>query len=255
MLIAERHSRLRQLIAERGMAGLEALSKELDVSPSTIRRDLAELEQLGVVKRTHGGAIWTGESSDSGRPYAFEQRLQYRTEAKRRMAAVARKLVQAGQTVLLDGGTTTYYLAEELLGTSLQLVTNSLPIASLYQNDEHVELILTGGVVYPRYGILLGPATEAMIGSIHAQTLFLSVAGLRASSLYNQNMLLVQAERKMLEQSQRSVLMIDSDKFGQQALVKLGELSSIDTLITDAAPPEDVRKEIERAGCELIVAG
>jgi DeoR/GlpR family transcriptional regulator of sugar metabolism len=256
MLIPQRQSRLQQIIAERGMIDLDTLARELDVSSSTVRRDLADLEKSGLVRRTHGGVIWTGptESRDSQRPYAFEQRMQFRVEAKVRIAVAAARLVVPGETVLLDGGSTTYYLARELLGTPLQIVTNSLPIASIYQNDEHTELVLIGGLMYPRYGVLLGPNAEAALGSIHVKTLFLSVAGLLDGAMYNQNMLLVQAERRMIEQSQRRVLLLDSTKFGQQALVKLGPISLLDTIITDAAPPEPIASQLRATKVNVIVA-
>src|SRR4051794_20636977 len=109
MLIAERQSRLQDLIAARGMVDLETLSRELDVSQSTIRRDLESLEQRGLAKRTHGGVIWAGDQNGSARPYAFDQRVGYQSDAKRLIARAARQFVQAGQTVLLDGGTTTFY--------------------------------------------------------------------------------------------------------------------------------------------------
>src|SRR5688572_9517215 len=159
MLIAERHSRLQELLARRGISDLETMARELGVSQSTVRRDLESLEQKGLVSRTHGGAIWVGDRNGgpapNARPYAFDQRTEYRLEAKQQIARAARKLVQPDQTVLLDGGTTIYYLARELLGTPLQLVTNSLPIANLFLDDEQLEVILTGGLVYPRYGVLL----------------------------------------------------------------------------------------------------
>src|SRR5437870_3050690 len=121
------------------MSDMDTLAAELKVSQSTIRRDLEQLERQGVVSRTHGGAIWIGDRESGVSPYAFDQRMSYQVDAKRQIAKAARSLVQAGETVLLDGGTTTYYLAEELLGLRLQLVTNSLPIANLFLNDEHIE--------------------------------------------------------------------------------------------------------------------
>src|SRR5207237_8470041 len=103
----------------------------------------------------------------SARPYAFDQRMVYQVEAKRQIARAAVGLVGPGETILLDGGTTTFYLAEELLGMQLQIVTNSLPIANIFINDESVELILTGGLMYPRYGVLLGPTGESFLATIH----------------------------------------------------------------------------------------
>jgi DeoR/GlpR family transcriptional regulator of sugar metabolism len=256
MIIAERQSRLKDLLARRGMSDLDSLSAELNVSQSTIRRDVELLVRGGLVKRTHGGVIWVGDRSDSNgsRPYAFDQRLAYQLEAKRAIAAAARKLVRPGQTILLDGGTTTFHLAQELLGQPLQLVTNSLPIANLFLNDENVELVLVGGLMYPRYGVLLGPMAETELGHIHAQTLFISVAGVHDGALYNQNLLLVQAERRMIEQAQQVVLLVDSGKFGQQALARLGELDEVDVVVSDAALRDEHRQQVKKAGCELIIA-
>src|SRR5687768_74834 len=195
-MIAGRHSRLQTLLALRGMSDMETLAAELNVSSSTVRRDLEALEQKGLVQRTHGGVIWLGDKSTNapaGRPYAFDQRMGYQQEAKRAIARAAKSLVSPGQTILIDGGTTTFYLAQELLGQPLQLVTNSLPIANLFLNDDNVELILTGGLMYPRYGVLLGPTAETTLSTIHTKTLFLSVAGIHDGALYNQNLLLVQS--------------------------------------------------------------
>src|SRR5256885_9240339 len=226
------------------MADMDTLAAELRVSSSTVRRDLETLEQQGLVKRTHGGVIWVGDKSSGTRPYAFDQRMGYQHDAKRAIAKAARALVSPGQTVLIDGGTTTFYLAQELLGQPLQLVTNSLPIANLFLNDEHVELILTGGLMYPRYGVLLGPTAESTLATIHTKTLFLSVAGIHQGSLYNQNLLLVQTERRMMEQAQQVVLLVDAEKFGQQALARLGDLSEIDILVTDAGLSPEHQQQI-----------
>ena len=254
MLIPERQSRLRDMLSQRGMADLETLAAELNVSQSTVRRDVEILHQSGVVERTHGGVIWLGDRANAARPYAFHQRMNYQVDAKRQIARTASALVQPGQTVLLDGGTTTFYLAQELLGQPLQLVTNSLPIANLFLNDDNVELVLTGGLMYPRYGVLLGPMVENILANIHTKTLFLSVAGIHEGALYNQNVLLVQAERRMMEQAQEVILLADSGKFGQQALSKLGPLSDIDIVVSDAELPAAHREQVRAAGCELIIA-
>lgn len=254
MLIAERHTRLKELLARRGVCDLKSLSTELDVSHSTVRRDIEVLEQQGLVQQTHGGVIWVGDKSNGLRPYAFDQRMGYQLDAKRAIARAARELVQPGETILLDGGTTTFHLAQELLGRPLQLVTNSLPIANLFLNDDNVELILTGGLVYPRYGVLLGPGAENMLATIHTKTLFLSVAGVHDGMLYNQNLLLVQSERRMMEQAQQVVLLVDAGKFGQQALAQLCRLDEIDVVVSDESLTPEHRAQARDAGCELIIA-
>jgi len=254
MLIPDRQSRLRELLQRRGMSDLDSLAAELSVSQSTVRRDVEQMVSEGLVRRTHGGVIWVGDASAPTRPYAFDQRMGYEIEAKRAIAKAARQLVRAGETILIDGGTTTFYLAEELVGQPLQIVTNSLPIANLFTNDESVELILTGGVTYPRYGVLLGPTAESVLATIHTQTMFFSVAGVHEGSLYNQNLLLVQSERRMMEQSQKVVLLVDSGKFGQQALSRLGPLDLCDIVVSDAKLSREHQKLVRDAGCELIIA-
>jgi DeoR/GlpR family transcriptional regulator of sugar metabolism len=256
MIIAERKTRLRELLARRGMSDLDSLAAELRVSQSTVRRDVDAMVEEGVVQRTHGGVIWIGDQRNGPgtRPYAFDQRMGYEIDAKRKIARAARNLVQPGETILVDGGTTTFYLAEELIGLPLQIVTNSLPIANLFLNNENVELVLTGGLMYPRYGVLLGPGAEHAISTIHAKTMFFSVAGVHDGLLYNQNLLLVQAELKMMKQVQRKVLLVDSSKFDRQALARLCSLGEIDVVVTDSALPKLQQKHIREAGCELIVA-
>jgi DeoR/GlpR family transcriptional regulator of sugar metabolism len=257
MLIPERQSLLQELIASRGVVDLETLASELRVSQSTVRRDVDSLAQRGLVTRTHGGVIWTAErngGTTGARPDAFDQRLSYQVSAKQRIARAARQLIAPGETILLDGGTTTYYMAQELVDQPLQLVTNSLPIAQLFLNDERVELVVVGGLLYPRYGVLLGPTAEHVLETIHPRTMFFSVAGVHGDSLYNQNLLLVQAERRMMAQAQQVVLLADSSKFGQQALARLGTLDEIDIIVTDIKPTEEDAARIQGAGCELIIA-
>jgi DeoR/GlpR family transcriptional regulator of sugar metabolism len=259
MLIAQRQSRLRELLAQRRILPLDSLARELGVSQSTIRRDVDELQRQGLVQPTHGGVIWIGDQGMSqgtqARLYAFNQRMGVQLEAKRRIARAALALVPSEQTILLSGGTTTFYLAEQLRGRSLQIITNSLPIANLFMDDNNVELILTGGLMYPRYGVMLGPAAENYISTVHASRMFFSSGGINSGVLYNQNLLLVAAEKRMMEQSQQVVLLADSEKFGQQALVELCNLDAIDVVVTDEGLSDEHRKAIEGAGCELIVAG
>jgi DeoR/GlpR family transcriptional regulator of sugar metabolism len=254
MLAVERQQKILAIVRDRKSVSLEALSAELAVSGSTVRRDLEQLESTGEIERTHGGAVFVGGRDGAPRPYAFDARLQHNVDAKRRIARAARQLVLPGQTVLLDGGTTVYYFAEELRGLHVQIVTNSLAIAGLYDADGSAEVVLTGGIVYPRYGVLLGPLTEHAIGTLHTQTLFLSPAGLADGQLYNQNLLLVQTEEKMIRQSQQVVVLADSGKFGQQALSRLCALDEVDVLVTDLEPSSADRRRIDSAGCRLIIA-
>jgi DeoR/GlpR family transcriptional regulator of sugar metabolism len=115
-------------------------------------------------------------------------------------------------------------------------------------------VVLIGGLLYPRYGVLLGPMAETTLASIHTKTVFLSVAGIHAGTLYNQNLLLVQAERRMMEQAQQVVVLADSGKFGQQALARLCDAGDVDVVVTDAGVTDEQQRLITDAGCELVIA-
>lgn len=235
------------------MADVDTLATELRVSPSTVRRDLDRLEEERLISRTHGGAIWIGDRDGGTRPYAFDQRVDFEAAAKQQLAAAAAELVKPGETILLDGGTTTFHLARQLVGRSLQIITNSLPIADVFVNDENVELFVTGGVLYPRYGVLLGPIADRALQDVHANTLFMSVAGIRDGSMYNQNLLLVEAERRMIRQAQRVVLVADATKFGQTALARLGPIDEVDVVVTDSRLSVATVDELKALGCSVIL--
>ena len=123
-------------------------------------------------------------------------------------------MVQPGETILLDGGTTTLELARQLIGKPLQVVTNSIPIANLLVNSPLTELIVIGGFVYPKTGVNLGPIAVEALKSIRARRLFVSVGGITAAGLFNSNALLVETERQMIEAADEMIVVSDSSNWG-----------------------------------------
>ena len=166
----------------RGFASLDDLVRELGVSESTIRRDLDALEEQGSARRTHGGVLYAGGHA---RLPEFDERQPSHWAAKRAIAAAAAERIDDGETVLLDGGTTTYEVARLLVGRSIQVVTNSLPVANLFASESRADLVLLGGYVSPRTGVCLGPYANELLGRLHVTTTVLSAAGITAEGLYN----------------------------------------------------------------------
>ena len=144
MLPETRRRQLLELISRQGFATLEELVKSLGVSESTVRRDLESLDLAGSVKRTHGGAVYAGEVRAMP---AFDERTQTAITEKQAIGQATAALLEDGDTVLLDGGTTTLEVARALIGRRLQVVTNSLPIAQLVASSQQTDLILIGGHV------------------------------------------------------------------------------------------------------------
>jgi len=226
----ERRSRLLDIIRIRGFAALEELVRELGVSESTVRRDLDALEEQGSAKRTHGGVLYSGGMP---RLAEFDERQPANWAAKRAIAATAAGVVEDGETVLLDGGTTTYEVARLLVGRSLQVVTNSLPVANLFASEARTDLVLLGGYVSPRTGVCLGPYANELLGRLHVTTTVLSAAGISEEGLFNAHLLLAETEQAMLKAASRVMVVADSSKFGRKSLTLVSGLDAIDIFVSD----------------------
>ena len=252
MIVEERRQKVLELVNERGFMALAELAKTLNTSESTIRRDLDYWDQHGLIKRTHGGAMFRDDAQ--GLP-ALEERTQREIDEKRQIAELAAKRIQNGDSILIDGGTTTLELAKMLIGRPLQIVTNSLPIANLFASSRETDLVMLGGYVYPRTGVALGPLTIRMLDDIHVHQTIMSVGGMTAEGLFNSNLLLVETERAIMRAADEVVVLAGHTKIGQKALVFLCELPAIDTLIVDRGIDPKQRALIAQADVKLIVAG
>jgi DeoR/GlpR family transcriptional regulator of sugar metabolism len=252
VIVEERRQKILDLVSQRGFVALADLARLINVSESTIRRDLDYWDQQGQLKRTHGGAIFTGDGSTLP---ALEERSASQLEEKRQIARAAAARVRDGDAILLDGGTTTLEVARLLVGRSLQIVTNSLPIANLFASSRETDLVMLGGYVYPRTGVALGPLTLRMLPDVHVHQTIMSVGGITAKGLFNSNLLLVETERQMMRCADEVVVVADHTKIGRQALAFLCELSAVDTLIVDRGLTPEQRELVDRADARLILAG
>ena len=247
----DRQTRLLDIIRIRGFAALEELVRELGVSESTVRRDLDALVEKGAARRTHGGVLYSGGMP---RLAEFDERQPHNWAAKRAIAARAAAMIEDGETVLLDGGTTTYEMARLLVGRSLQVVTNSLPVANLFASEARTDLVLLGGYVSPRTGVCLGPYANELLGRLHVTTTVLSAAGVDAEGLFNSHLLLAETEQAMLRAAGRVIVVADSSKFGRKSLTLVSALDSIDALVCDDGLPQAWRDVVAAAGASLVIA-
>ncbi|HZL88254.1 MAG TPA: DeoR/GlpR family DNA-binding transcription regulator [Pirellulaceae bacterium] len=246
----DRRSKLLELIRQRGFAALPDLAGELQVSESTVRRDLDFLEQSGAAKRTHGGVFYTGPSPKLAH---FDTRQSLNWDKKRLIALEASRLIEDNDTVLLDGGSTTYELARLLVGRPLQVVTNSLPVASLFTTSES-DLVLIGGYVHSKTGVSLGPYANRMLESLNVRRAVLSVAGINERGGFNSNLLLVETERAMMNAAEEVIVVADSTKFGHTSLAHSFDLTDIDILVTDHEIAGDWKQRLTDAGVMLVIA-
>lgn len=250
-LAEDRRNRLLELVRNRGFASLPELADEMGVSESTVRRDLDQLEGLGSAKRTHGGVFYTGSAPQLP---VFEERQPAQWDKKRLIAERASQLVQDGDTLLLDGGSTTYEVARLLVGRPLQIVTNSLPVANLFASATNTDLVVLGGYVYPRTGVTLGPYANDMLAGLSVRKTILSVAGINERGCFNSNLLLVETERAMMRCAEEVIVVADSTKFGHQSLANLCPLNAVHCLIVDAEIDPKWQKQLSDAGVKVLIA-
>lgn len=254
MLVEERRKKVLELVKGRGFVALTDLAAELRTSESTLRRDLDFWDQQGLIKRTHGGARPVEVANHEGLP-PLEDRAATAVIEKRLIAQAMYERIAPGSSILLDGGTTTFELAKLLVGKTLQVVTNSLPIASLLTQSREPDVILLGGFVYPRTGVALGPSTIEQLKSIHVTQAILSCHGITSEGLFNHNLLLVETQRAMMRSAEQTFVLADHTKLGRTALTRLCSLSAISTLIVDAGLSQQSRNWLQQAGVPMILAG
>jgi DeoR/GlpR family transcriptional regulator of sugar metabolism len=167
---------------------------------------------------------------------------------------MAAELIQDGETILLDGGTTTFQVARNLMTRSLQVVTNSLPIANLLGSAANIELIFVGGYIYPRTGVALGPITRQVLAGLHFSRLFMGAAGITEEGLYNANVLLVEAQEQMMQSSDDVIVVADHTKFGKRSLARLCGWDRVNQVVSDGGLNEQWQEVVRTAGADMILA-
>ena len=247
----ERQKRIEEHLARMEFASLEELSELVDASVSTVRRDLDVLEGKGAVRRTHGGARLANPKSDE---FAFSARDTHQLAEKEAIGEACAGLIHPNQTVIIDAGTTCYHVARHLEAKTPQVFTNSLPVANLFAAANRLEVVVSGGVIYPRLGVLVGPLAVEAFSKIHADAAIMSCGGITLEGITNSHGLLIEIQRAMIQAARKVIFCIDSTKFGRQSITKLCELQTIDTIVTDKAAPANLVRALRKQDIEVVVA-
>lgn len=251
---AERKCKIMEILKVNQRVDVQGLIQALQVSESTIRRDLKELEESNLLKRTHGGAIPLHNVNFE--PTFLEKEIS-NGEFKKAIAEAAVEMIQDGDVILLDSGTTMLYLAKELKRfNKLTVVTNAVPLAQELQLYGGIELILLGGTLRKGVLSLVGPFTEQILNMIHVDKAFIATNAIHVEEgLSTPNIDEASIKRKMIASAKKSILLSDSSKIGELKLVRFAGLSDIDLFITDSGVSEDSLSEFKRNGLEVRVVG
>lgn len=265
LLAEQRRSLILDEVRRRGGVRVNELTRRLNVSDMTIRRDLDALARQGVIEKVHGGAVPVVEAS-THEP-GFEAKSALELSAKEDIARTAAAMAQPGSAIALSGGTTTYALARHLLDVpDLTVVTNSVRVADVFHDAQRAAsgraarpgtatVVLTGGVRTPSDS-LVGPVADRAIDSLHFDLLFLGVHGISAEAgLSTPNLAEAETNRRFVRSARRVVVVADHTKWGTVGLSSFATLDEVDAFVTDAGLTAGAREEIAEHLPGLVVAG
>ncbi|TDF95474.1 DeoR/GlpR family DNA-binding transcription regulator [Paenibacillus piri] len=230
MLAVERKMRMVEFVRQNRTATIAALAKEFHVHEATIRRDLTEIEQNGLLKRTHGGVVMMEQCNLDEPP--FMERSTQHLDQKMRIGKMAASLVQDGESIIIDSGTTTLHIARNLINrTNITVVTNDMNVAAELRDAPRIQVILTGGELSGYF--LNGMFTDHALRSLHVDKAFISPNALHPQhGLMHPEAWVVPAKQAMIQAAREMIVVADSSKIGKLSLHLMAPISSIHALVT-----------------------
>jgi len=258
MLSEQRHKEILKLLAEEGSIKTSVLCERLSTSRETVRRDLESLEERGLLKRIHGGAVKPEPAQEAAAVYtSFEQRKAIHSSDKEEVALEAAKYISEGQVVALDSGTTSLELARVIKRKfrSLTVVTNSFTIANELADVSGITLVLTGGIYDAGEKAFLSDMATLILSYISIDVLFLTTCGISLErGITYQRMDDVRIQSKLMEASDRTIVIADSSKLGANALVKMCGIEQVSTIITDSHAAAERVEAFRQAGISIVIS-
>ncbi|MCY9661754.1 DeoR/GlpR family DNA-binding transcription regulator [Paenibacillus chondroitinus] len=252
MLAAERKFRIVEYVKIHRVATIAELAQEFNVHEATIRRDLEEIEQKGLAKRTHGGVTidqWTHNEP------SFNERVAQQFDQKDRIGKMAASMVEDGEHIIIDSGTTTLHIAKNLVQRSnITVVTNDMNIATELRDAPGIKVIVTGGDLYPSSYMLNGMFTDHVLGSLHVQKAFIGIPVIHPKyGLMHPEAQLVPTKKGMINAAEKIIVVADDSKIGKVSLHTVAPCTSINTLITGSNVSENVVRQFRDSGMDVIM--
>jgi DeoR family transcriptional regulator of aga operon len=252
MLSVERHQQILEHILNKKSVRVNELSDILDVSVATIRRDLSQMEEKGLIQRVHGGAIPIVDPEEP----PILQRKSKQAEAKRRIGIAAADLVKDNETIIITSGTTTEAMVPFLTGKNgLTVITNAINVASQLTRYSYISVLVLGGWLRHSEFSILGHLTDQALQDLHADKLFHGIFGLDPEfGLTGADMQEVQTDRKILSVAQQLIILADHTKFGVIGQIRLAPVDRVHTIVTDDQTPDHFIRSLREKGVQVIRA-
>lgn len=252
MFEEERLRLITEYVQSHTRASVQELCERFKVSESTVRRDLSELENRNLLKRTHGGAVYL--EAVGFEPTYSEKEDQFNDE-KQNIAKRAAELIEDGDSLIIDAGTTTQYLAYELSRfKNLTVVTNSVTLIQKLSMMQNLNIVSTGGILRTNTMALVGPVAEASLDNVRVDKAFIATNGLDAEiGLTTPNMIEAAIKQRMMGVAERVYILTDHSKIGKVSFAKFGDIASIDACITGKGIQEKQKQKLESNGVKLYL--
>jgi DeoR family ulaG and ulaABCDEF operon transcriptional repressor len=254
MVNHKRRKRLLKVLADHQSATVQQLVEWLNASPATVRRDISWLAARNLLTRTRGGAAALQQKKQDASLHSetFEHNFQFYGERKRAIARYASTLCQDNETIIINGGTTTYMMVEFLVDKHLKILTNSFPMAERLLSSSENEIIVQGGKVYREQNVILSPFDNDVTQHHYAGKMFMSAYGLSLLGLLEADPLLIQAEKRLINQAEELIVLADSSKFARKAGLILCGLDRVSCVITDTGVSDSAVQLLEQAGIKVV---
>ncbi len=253
---SERLAKILEILRTEGNASTKYLANVLQTSEATVRRDLAELssENNFPIERVHGGVIYSLEKA--GSEPMFDLKLSQRVEEKKKIAKLAANLVEDRDTVILDSGSTCFYLAKELVRRrGLKVVTVDVKIAGELAKYPNIQTIIIGGEIRPGYFSVGGEMAVRYLSEVRVEKGFIATDGWDLSGTYNSSTFEVGIKKMIIKNSIKTFLIADYTKYDRVAFVKVADLEQFEGIIVDSPLPEEVLDELSRRNIKVFWAG
>ncbi|WP_263372934.1 DeoR/GlpR family DNA-binding transcription regulator [Granulicella aggregans] len=252
MMAEERRMQILQILRAEGRAKVNELVRRFNTSAVTIRSDLNELDQRGLVQRSHGGAVI---HDTVFRESPVHERIKSQSKEKQRIGAMAATLVREGETIILDSGTTALEVARNLKNIqNVQVITNGVNIAAELLNSRNTQIIMMGGTVRNDSASIVGRQTEDMLEQFSADKLFLCGAGCDPDfGVSGTNLEETMANRAMLRAAREIIVVADASKFSKRSMSLIASFSEVDIVISDESLLPELQERIKSFGCKLIL--
>lgn len=251
---AQRHKAILSLLNARGSITVQMIIDNFGVSPATARRDIAKLdEQKKLIKIRNGAERINNKAQDDWSPLSTELFSDNQSLDEKALIAVeAATLVEQGDSVVINCGSTAFLLGHELAGQDIQIVTNYYPLARYLIEQGHNDLVITGGQYNKEKSIFLNTVSE-VLSNYSVQWMFTSGKGLTEEGLYKNDMITAVSEQQMLKHISKLVAVVDSSKINQKAGFLFCNATEIDYLITGKNADQNTIKALEQQGVEIIL--